>query len=214
MVDAQKPEQLDAILNELYGANFRINQKPPDIRIKKTGIGGIKMDKASKSRMSKDLVVAALGEFGIHNAEISIREQITFDQFIDVVEGNRKYVPAIIALNKIDSVPKIPNLKEKYIKLSAKDKLGIEEVRTQIFEKLGFIRIYMKRPGEKPDFDEPLLMRKGCTVEEVCKTLHKGMLESFRYAQISGPSAKFAEQKVGLKHVLKDEDILNLVIKR
>jgi ribosome-interacting GTPase 1 len=74
----------------------------------------------------------------------------------------------------------------------------------------GFIRIYLKPPGGKPDFDEPLIMRRGCTVADVCKKLHRGMLESFRYAKVWGKSVKYQGQRVGLDHVLEDEDILTI----
>lgn len=33
-----------------------------------------------------------------------VREDVTIDQFIDVVEGNRKYMPALYVMNKIDQV--------------------------------------------------------------------------------------------------------------
>ena len=40
----------------------------------------------------------------MHSCDVVLREDCTIDQFIDVVEGNRKYMPALYVMNKIDQV--------------------------------------------------------------------------------------------------------------
>jgi ribosome-interacting GTPase 1 len=70
----------------------------------------------------------------------------------------------------------------------------------------------MKPVGERADMDEPLILRKGDTVEDACRRLHREFKDKFRYANVSGPSAKHDIQKVGLEHVLHDGDILTIVI--
>lgn len=45
-----------------------------------------------------------LHEYKIHNCEVLFREDATVDQFIDIIEGNRKYVPCLYVYNKIDTV--------------------------------------------------------------------------------------------------------------
>lgn len=42
-----------------------------------------------------------LSEYKIHNADITLRFDATSDDLIDVIEGNRVYVPCIYLLNKI-----------------------------------------------------------------------------------------------------------------
>lgn len=42
-----------------------------------------------------------LSEYKIHNADITLRYDATSDDLIDVIEGNRIYVPCIYLLNKI-----------------------------------------------------------------------------------------------------------------
>ncbi len=70
----------------------------------------------------------------------------------------------------------------------------------------------MKPVGKKIDYNEPLILKEGSTVEDVCKKLHRDFKDKFRYATVSGPSAKHDMQKVGLDHKLKDKDILTIVI--
>lgn len=45
-----------------------------------------------------------LREYKAHSADVILRADVTVDQFIDVVEGNRKYMPALYVMNKIDQV--------------------------------------------------------------------------------------------------------------
>jgi ribosome-interacting GTPase 1 len=43
-------------------------------------------------------------EYKISCAEFIVRDDITVDQLIDVIEGNRAYIPALYVFNKIDSI--------------------------------------------------------------------------------------------------------------
>ncbi len=209
MIDAQKPEQLEKIKKELYDAGIRINQNPPDVKIKKTLTGGIHIQKTPKVKMGNDEIKAILEEFGIHNAEVLIRGKIDTDKLIDAVIGNRKYVPAIFVVNKTDiKNPNIPGT----VSISAKEGIGIKELMEEIFKKLRFVRVYLKPQNRGPDFENPLILKEGSTIEDVCLRLHKEFKERFRYAVINGPSAAYKNQRVGLNHKVKDEDIVTIIL--
>lgn len=45
-----------------------------------------------------------LNEYKIHNADITLRYDATTEDLIDVIEGNRVYIPCIYLLNKIDQI--------------------------------------------------------------------------------------------------------------
>lgn len=47
---------------------------------------------------------SVLREYRLHSCDVVVKEDVTIDQFIDVVEGNRKYMPALYVMNKIDQV--------------------------------------------------------------------------------------------------------------
>jgi ribosome-interacting GTPase 1 len=51
-----------------------------------------------------------LHEYRLHNCELLIREDVTTDDVIDVIEGNRKYVKCLYAYNKVRmrSCPDMP----------------------------------------------------------------------------------------------------------
>ena len=60
---------------------------------------------------------------------------------------------------------------------------------------------------------KPIVLQEGATVETVAKTIHKDMIRKFRFAKVRGPSAAFKDQQVGLEHVLKDTDIVEVFMK-
>jgi small GTP-binding protein len=223
MVDAQHSNHLEIMTQELYKAGIRLNQKLPDVVIKKTGQSGINVTATVKlSYLDEDLIKSISSEYVI-NADIIIREDITEDQLIDVFVGNRVYVPAIVIVNKTDLISsyeliqQINKIKEKnwkVIGVSALENEGLEELRELIFNELKFIRVFMKPVGKQVDFEEPLILKQGSSVETVCKKLHREFKNKFRYATVTGPSAKHTIQKVGLDHKLKDKDILTIIISR
>ena len=47
---------------------------------------------------------AILREYKINNADINLKCDATEDDLIDVIEGNRKYIPCLYAMNKIDDI--------------------------------------------------------------------------------------------------------------
>ena len=93
------------IEKELEGFGIRLNKEPPNIVFKKKEKGGINLQTmVPQTELDLDLVKSILSEYRIHNADITLRYDATADDLIDVVEGNRTYIPCIYLLNKIDQV--------------------------------------------------------------------------------------------------------------
>ena len=102
-------------------------------------------------------------------------------------------------------------IKSDVIEVSANSDINIETLQEKIYEKLKFIRIYMRPKGGETDFKEPLIAREGDTVEDICNKLHRRMRREFRYGMVWGKSVKFGGQRVGLSHILQDEDVLTII---
>ncbi len=82
-----------------------MNKSPPDIELKKKDKGGITISRAVETdRVSDETIKAILKEYRINSADILIKCDATEDDIIDVIEGNRKYIPCLYALNKIDAI--------------------------------------------------------------------------------------------------------------
>ena len=57
-----------------------------------------------QSELDLDTVKVILGEYRISNADVTLRHDATVEEIIDVIEGNRIYIPCIYVLNKIDQI--------------------------------------------------------------------------------------------------------------
>lgn len=63
-------------------------------------------------------------------------------------------------------------------------KLNLDYLLEQMWEYLALIRVYTKKPGQPPDFDDGLILRKGVTVEHVCHAIHRTLAAAFKYALV------------------------------
>ena len=220
VLDTLNPQHLNVILKELRNVGVRPNETKPDVRIKKTRKGGVNVSTTVPlTYLDEKTIRSIINEYGIHNADVLFRDDVTIDQFIDVIEDNKSYVPMMILLNKVDLVD-IDYLKEiqkeipEFIPISADKKLNIDALKEEIFNHVDLIRIYLKPQGRKADMEDPLVIRRGSTVIDACEKLHREFVKNFRHAKIWGTSVKFPGQKVGPDHVLEDEDVLRIILKK
>jgi ribosome-interacting GTPase 1 len=56
-------------------------------------------------------------------------------------------------------------------------------------------------------------VRSNSTIEDVCDQVHRTLKETFKYALVWGASARHIPQRVGLGHVVADEDVVSIVAK-
>jgi len=131
-------------------------------------------------------------------------------------EGVFERKRALIAANKLDLEgikDKDEMLKERYgrsfpvFPLSAQEGIGLEELKRGIFGALDIMRVYTKPPGKKPDFTEPVILKKGSTVEDAGYTVHKDFVKKMKFARIWG-SEKYQGQMVKKDYVLHDGDVI------
>ena len=94
-----------------------------------------------------------------------------------------------------------------FVMASALTGIGFEQLKKRIFEHMHVIRIFMKEPG-KPISSQPMVLSQESTVKDVAELIYKGFSKQIAETRLTGPSGKFANQKVGLEHVLKDRDVL------
>ncbi|KAG8986112.1 hypothetical protein FRB90_004211 [Tulasnella sp. 427] len=167
---------------ELEGFGIRLNKKPPAIVVRKKDKGGVNITHTVPlTKIDPEEIKAVLSEYKISSCDIAIRQaDVTLDDLVDVIEGNRVYVPAIY-----------------------------------MWEKLDLVRVYTKPRGLAPDYNAPVVLRKGrSSVEDFCMSIHKEIAKQMKYAIVWGSSAKHSRgQKVGLDHILEDEDVVTIVKK-
>lgn len=213
----------DVLKRELHNVGIRINRSMPKVTITKKIRGGITLNSTTKlTKITINEVRGILNSFGIYNADVLCHEDVDSEEFVDAVIGNRRYIKAIIVINKIDLCNDIEKIKNDAKKLfpntktlfvSAEKNFGIENLKEEIFNALDFIKIYTKPIHEEVDKD-PMIVKRGASVEDVCRMLHKDILKNFRYALIYGKSVKFNGQRVGLNHIMEDGDVITIITEK
>ena len=223
LVDVYRP-QVDVLIRELHNAGLRLNEREADIVITPKNRGGINVRSTVQlSILDDELVKAMVREYGLVNADVVLRQDVDEDQLVDYLQGNRRYVKALAALNKTDVVPEgtwrpiMADLETRdvtVVPISASMELNLDLLKDTIFDNLDLMRVYMRPRGGETDYEEPLIIRRGATVRDVCDTIHRDIKRKFRFANVWGESAKFPGQSVGLEHILQDGDVLTIVQRR
>ncbi len=218
ILDVFQPGQLKTLEQELYAMGIRINQKPPDVTITRANKGGLAVTTTCKlTKLSQTTIKGIMEVYGVSNGSIIIREDITDDQLIDVLAGNRTYALSLVVLNKVDLVNEQyldiakKQLGSGFVPISAEKSLNLDLLVQRIWERLNFMRIYLKKPDAEADLEKPLILPAGSTLLDVCKRIHPRFTEGARYAYVWGSSVKFKGQRVGLDHVPNDKDIVTIV---
>jgi uncharacterized protein len=219
-------EQYEQLREELYQNKIRLDQEPPSISIAKKGRGGIRITSNADLGLPNEVIKEVLREHGYVNADVTIREQVDVDRLIDGIMENRVYLPSIVSVNKADLIDRdyletvYADLREHGLDpeevtfISAEAEKGLDGLKERIWETLGLMRIYMDKPGRGIDYEEPLILPEGGTIEDAMEKLGGDFEERFRFARVSGPSAKHDQQQVGEDHELADEDVLKMILRR
>ena len=127
---------------------------------------------------------------------------------------------ALIVANKVDldgAEEREGMLRERYgrsfpvFSLSAQRGIGLEDLRRGMFEALEIVRVYTKPPGKEPEFSEPVILKKGSTVEDAANSVHKDFVSKMKFARIWG-SEKYQGQMVKRDYVLEDGDVIEFHI--
>ena len=125
---------------------------------------------------------------------------------------------ALIIGNKLDldsARKSYADLENKYIHqlpitaISAKEGIGLEELKLSIYQMLNILRVYTKAPGQKPDLNDPIILEKGSRVGDAVAAVHKDFIAKLKYARVWG-SGKHDGIMVKRDHILQDGDIIEL----
>ncbi len=196
------PENVDAfetIPQALERNGIRLNQTPPDVSIEKRPQGGLSIQSNIKQDVPHDAILEIAHEFGIRNGDITLREKITIDRLIDAFSSNRVYTKMMKVLNKVDEARGGNTHKDdSVVKISAEKEIGIEELKTEIWKQLGFIKIYLVEPYQEPSFENPTIINENAMLLDVANEIGTEFAKEKTRAKIWGPGAKFPGQEVSL----------------
>ena len=210
--------QLDMLLKEFDSADIKLNTKPPRIKIKRGGSGGIQVFGVEKTGISKEDLVSFLKSAGLTNVTIEIGENVSLNEIGEALKTRTMYKKAVIVAMKGDLPGSLKNyeiMRNKYgdrfpiIPVSAKTGEGLDKIGEEAFKILQMIRIYTKnQQGEVSK--RPLVLFHGSTVADAAKKIHKDFLEQFKSALLFREEDKVLKKQVGTDYVLRDGDILQI----
>jgi len=130
------------------------------------------------------------------------------------------FVPLLVLVNKCDDesfdedceiLSELLEGEWPLIPVSATTGRNLERMKQAVFESLEIIRIYSKPPGKPADMSAPYVMKRGSTIGELARKVHKDFSENLKTARVWGTGVHFG-QMVGRDHVLHDGDIVELRI--
>ena len=82
--------------------------------------------------------------------------------------------------------------------ISAVKDYGLDHLKERIWETLGFINVYLVRLDEEPNFNSPIVMKKGASLFEVAQKIGPDFAEERTHAKIWAIGSKFPGQEVSL----------------
>jgi ribosome-interacting GTPase 1 len=160
-----------------------------------------------------------LRDYNIHDAIVRITGEVSLQDVEDAVFESTIYKPAVIVANKLDLPNAQTNLQllKQHVKsklpivaMSCEQKQGMVELGKALFDALGIIRIYTKEPGSKAHSDHPFALRKGATIADLAKNIHKELASNFMFAMVWAKRLPFSPKKVGVNFALEDKDIVEI----
>ncbi len=223
MVDLSRNpiEQLELILVELEKSHILVNKPSGRVTIDRRHAGtalrvillGHLVD--CNMRDVEDL----LREYKIHDAIVRISGDVKLEDVEDAIFETTIYKPAVIAANKLDLKGTQTNLcilkqhvngKLPVIAISCEHKVGLDELGKALFDRLGVIRVYTKDPGSKEETGRPFTLKRGATINDLAKNIHKEFVQNFLFAMVWAKRLPFSPKKVGLNFILEDMDVVEI----
>lgn len=149
---------------ELETVGIRLNQRPPDVTVsKRKSGGGVRFaSTVPQTLLGPDpvkVVTQILREYKIVSADVLAREEITVDQLVDAIQGNREYKPCLYLYNKIDTITteevdqlaRMPHsvVGSVSMQFNISEPLQDDLIKQKLWEYLELTRCYTKRKGEE-----------------------------------------------------------------
>ena len=140
---------------------------------------------------------------------------------IDFIEADLRewHVPParLLVCNKVDEPGGTGNFealadlfRERYrtIAVSALTGEGLAEFARAVFDLLDVVRVYTKAPGKRAELEKPYVLKRGATVLDAARHVHKDFAEHLRFARLYRRNGGHDGMMVERHHAVEDEDIL------
>jgi hypothetical protein len=89
---------------------------------------------------------------------------------------------------------------------------GLPGFARAVFDLLALVRVYTKVPGRKANLSAPYVLKRGATVLDAARHVHKDFAEHLKFARLFRRTGEHDGLMVERQHVVEDEDILEFHI--
>jgi ribosome-interacting GTPase 1 len=213
--------QLELLLSELEKSRVLVAKPSGRVEIDRkhagTALRIILVGKLLDCTMQE--VEDLLKSYRLHDAIVKISGEVSLDDVEDAIFETTTYKPVVIVANKIDLPSAAANLRllEKYVDgkmsivpMSCELKSGVTQLGDALIRALGIIRVYTKEPGSREPTGRPFALKRGATVGDLAKNIHKEFVSNFLFAMVWAKRLPFSPKKVGLSFVLEDADVVEI----
>ena len=100
----------------------------------------------------------------------------------------------------------------RVVAVSAATGRNLDQFRRAVFDLLKIVRVYTKAPGKKADLTSPFVLRRGQTVLDAARLVHKDFAENLKFARLYHVSGDREGLMVERSQVVEDQDILEFHI--
>lgn len=129
--------------------------------------------------------------------------------------------PELLAANKIDlsgaggnfeALADLYRGRYRTLAVSALTGRNLEEFARAVFGTLRIVRVYTKAPGKPAELNQPFILKRGLTVQDAARLVHKDFAENLKFARLFRASGGRDGLMVEHTHPVEDEDILEFHI--
>ncbi|MCD6341000.1 MAG: TGS domain-containing protein [Desulfurococcales archaeon] len=215
--------QVNVLIKELKTAGIYLKKPRGKVLVRKSNaIHGVKVVLCGKLiDCTIDDVRRLLEVSRMYGVEVRIYGEVTLEDVEKAIYETVTYKPCLVVLNKADLVSRdftikvVNSIKDilpdaEVAVTSAKVRKGLNDIPGKVFKLADIIRVYTKEPNSPKPSPEPLILKRGSTVEDAVRRVREEFVKYFKYARIWGPSAKYPGERVGLNHVLEDGDVIEV----
>lgn len=197
-------EELDDLITILEEQDIFLTKKKPNIQISRSEFPGVSFVNDHFLKVSKEQAIEVLKSSGFRSHNIILNQVTTMDDLMLLINPRASFKSAIAV-----SMPFSKNLLSSviYKNILVYDFSQKKEVTEKIFEILEKVIVFTKKPGQKVDTTEPLVLEKGNNVLDAAKLIHKTIYKNLKSAKVWG-STKYPGQTVSKTYILQNRDVV------
>ena len=210
-----------SLLNALTNANVKVAPYPFTTKIPEPGMmpyEDILIQLVDTPPLSKEFSPPWLKEI-LKTSDILLavfdlsKEDVAKDieDFKKILDNWKLSEKKIIFLgNKVDLGYNLAGSQYKIKPISCQKKIGLEELKKEIFDSLEIIRVYTKSRNQGlPEFEHPFIIKKNTPLIELAPKINPRFSSAFKYAKLFKKNSKVS-QIVGKDYILQNGDIIEI----